>query len=574
SQQQQLLQSQLAAAAQMGMHMPNMAMPPPAMQQQQHASAAYSMPPPQMQQAAAAAADPAAAMMQAQLAAMAAQLAAQQAEVDRLAAANAAAAAPEKLGHIMTPVGLLQQFEPPNPQTFTPEPSTGYMFDAATKLYYDPITQYFYDSVTTKWNYYDAHFKTYIPTDDRVSGEEKVQQALFSGFGQNGAAAAAAAAEEKKDEKKTPSEIAKEMMKWAKKQDKASKVSLSLKPMVKPLETKSAFGSGMVAAAAAAGREGLGAASAATPTTPTGGAVGFGTEVTLKMLDRSKNPLAHLNSDSEEEETPPPPTTGHHHHHHYHQQHRQQQPRPEPMKEEPKFKTASEHRDAMMATLIDRDGKQCLLCRRAFPTVDVLDKHISKSDLHKKNLEEKQIEWGKAYVASVCAASDGRGGDYVSAAGSSVASTSAPSGSSWPSSSAAGAAAAAPVTDSYKYRDRAKERRNIHGIDAITADPFANSRGSGGGQVSVDAMLRESDAAAARPLDASNIGSKLLQKMGWQEGGGVGKNLQGIVAPIQAERRVEGTGLGLSGSKITHGMHATHQDKTRAALFARFQDRS
>lgn len=28
-----------------------------------------------------------------------------------------------------------------------------------------------------------------------------------------------------------------------------------------------------------------------------------------------------------------------------------------------------------------------------------------------------------------------------------------------------------------------------------------------------------------------------------------------------------------AGSKITHGMNASHQDKTRAALFARYQER-
>ena len=40
---------------------------------------------------------------------------------------------------------------------------------------------------------------------------------------------------------KSANDIAKEMLKWAKKQEKASKVQMSLKPLVKPLETKSAF---------------------------------------------------------------------------------------------------------------------------------------------------------------------------------------------------------------------------------------------------------------------------------------------------------------------------------------------
>uniref|UniRef100_A0A1I7X803 Auxin efflux carrier component n=1 Tax=Heterorhabditis bacteriophora TaxID=37862 RepID=A0A1I7X803_HETBA len=51
------------------------------------------------------------------------------------------------------------------------------------------------------------------------------------------------AEEKKRDEEKpqkSASDIAKEMMKWAKKQEKA-KVHMSLKPLVKPLETKSAL---------------------------------------------------------------------------------------------------------------------------------------------------------------------------------------------------------------------------------------------------------------------------------------------------------------------------------------------
>lgn len=50
-------------------------------------------------------------------------------------------------------------------------------------------------------------------------------------------------------QQKSAKDIANEMLKWAKKQEKATKVQMSLKPLVKPLETKSAFDSSHGAAA-------------------------------------------------------------------------------------------------------------------------------------------------------------------------------------------------------------------------------------------------------------------------------------------------------------------------------------
>ena len=42
----------------------------------------------------------------------------------------------------------------------------------------------------------------------------------------------------------------------------------------------------------------------------------------------------------------------------------------------------------------------------------------------------------------------------------------------------------------------------------------------------------------------SKFGSKMLAKMGWQEGQGLGKNQDGMKDCIQITRREEGTGLG------------------------------
>ncbi len=50
----------------------------------------------------------------------------------------------------------------------------------------------------------------------------------------------------------------------------------------------------------------------------------------------------------------------------------------------------------------------------------------------------------------------------------------------------------------------------------------------------------------SNPLDDDNIGNKLLKKMGFQSGTGLGKNASGITAPIQAIQKENKAGLGYS----------------------------
>ena len=46
------------------------------------------------------------------------------------------------------------------------------------------------------------------------------------------------------------------------------------------------------------------------------------------------------------------------------------------------------------------------------------------------------------------------------------------------------------------------------------------------------------------PIPTNNQGHRMLLQMGWSPGQGLGKNNQGMSAPIQAERRQRRSGLG------------------------------
>lgn len=72
-------------------------------------------------------------------------------------------------------------------------------------------------------------------------------------------------------------------------------------------------------------------------------------------------------------------------------------------------------------------------------------------------------------------------------------------------------------------------------------------------------------------IPADNIGSKLLRKMGWKEGEGLGKDGQGITKPVEAEGYVKGAGIGVRGGKseIVKGKFV---DKVRVSILKRFEE--
>ncbi|NXX77182.1 RBM5 protein, partial [Urocolius indicus] len=173
--------------------------------------------------------------------------------------------------------------------------------------------------------------------------------------------------------------------------------------------------------------------------------------------------------------------------------------------------------------LTDWKKMACLLCRRQFPNKDALIRHQQLSDLHKQNMDiyrrsklsEQELEALELREREM------------------------------------------------KYRDRAAERREKYGIP----EPPEPKR-----KKAYDAGTVNYEQPTKDGLDNSNIGNKMLQAMGWREGSGLGRKCQGITAPIEAQVRMRGAGLGAKGSSYGVSTADSYKDAVRKAMFARFTE--
>ncbi|KAJ3042685.1 hypothetical protein HDV00_006742 [Rhizophlyctis rosea] len=155
----------------------------------------------------------------------------------------------------------------------------------------------------------------------------------------------------------------------------------------------------------------------------------------------------------------------------------------------------------------------CLLCQRGFKQVKDLQKHHAKSDLHKTNLAEykqKQVVELRERLAAEAA------------------------------------------QQQTQYRNRAAERRMMYGQPEKIKDGRGGGwarkggRGGGGGGGYQPPAFQQS---VNQSLGSDNIGNRMLQKMGWKEGTGLGAAGNGIVAPVVAESYARGAGLGSVGAQ-------------------------
>lgn len=72
-------------------------------------------------------------------------------------------------------------------------------------------------------------------------------------------------------------------------------------------------------------------------------------------------------------------------------------------------------------------------------------------------------------------------------------------------------------------------------------------------------------------MSESNVGFKLMKGMGWREGEGLGRDGDGITAPIAVEMRAERAGLGLHSASSSADYSGG--DTYAGALKRRFRQR-
>ncbi|KAJ3051837.1 hypothetical protein HK097_007153 [Rhizophlyctis rosea] len=188
----------------------------------------------------------------------------------------------------------------------------------------------------------------------------------------------------------------------------------------------------------------------------------------------------------------------------------------------------------------DTNLTACLLCQRQFKQAKDLQKHFVKSDLHKTNLAEyKQrqiVELREKLVAQQQQATQ-------------------------------------------QYKDRAAERRKMFGQPErikVGRPGWGGKKGGRGNGFNGDAGGYQPPAfqqSIDQSLGADNIGNRMLQKMGWKEGQGLGAQGTGIVAPVQAESYTRGAGLGSAPSGSGYGSgDGSYRERLQNLTRARWEE--
>lgn len=379
------------------------------------------------------------------------------------------------LGINLQPINFLRIISAiPDTSLYLYDDTSGYYYDPATGLYYDPNSQYYYNSEIGSYLYWDQEKCTYVLASQADGGTGATSMAAYfidqntattSATASNGSNSQAAnsqatnsqvtnednnkedkKSECKQDKVKVAKKIVKDMEKWAKmlNQKKENTFQAPVQQIVDEVAPVPSVSRQQPLQRMANGYADVGFSMMESR------------EARLKpatesMAAKTLNKMLPYGSDSDNDGD----------------------------------QVASGPRSAGLdeKDLVDFAKLTCLLCKRAFQSLEILNKHIKMSNLHKENLQKLSL-----------------GNQSDNSNGSS----------------------------SLSYRDRAKERRLKYG--EVDPPPPNRSRERFEKEMrkqTVQMQKQASSNLANVPIDQSNVGNRLLQKMGWSEGQGLGKTNQG-----------------------------------------------
>uniref|UniRef100_A0A182K4M0 RNA-binding protein 5 n=1 Tax=Anopheles christyi TaxID=43041 RepID=A0A182K4M0_9DIPT len=432
-----------------------------------------------------------------------------------------------------------RKYPTPDTSQYQYDETSGFYYDPATGLYYDANSQYYYNSETSSYLYWDPDNQTYIAapastsaagstaTTTGTSASVSVSENTTTTTQQHPTLAESAERLEKsktkeqsqpQDKVKVAKKIVKDMEKWAKQLNQKKDYSViqpparieeatlfsSLgpsKPLPEPLVGLGNGGYADVGFSLLEKKEraGVSAASMVGGSSAATSTYPAGSSNVVKSVTSATSAYGGSDSDND-------------------------------------FGDGGEGSGPAERDLVDFERLTCLLCKRAFQSQEILMKHVKMSSLHKENLQKLN--------ANFRAAGGSRGGGGGGGGGSSD------GGSGGPYSG-------------LQYRDRAKERRAKYGEDE--APPVNRSKERFQREIEKQTQSQSAypqGTASAVPIGQNNIGNKLLQKMGWSEGQGLGRTNQGRVNIIEAEARVANVGLGIKTSAAAQFGRTTDDYKT------------
>ncbi|XP_039502744.1 RNA-binding protein 5 isoform X2 [Drosophila santomea] len=356
--------------------------------------------------------------------------------------------------------------------------TSGYYYDSSTGLYYDAHSQYYYNNETGAYLYWDQRRSTYVlatPAStqaalqevqaDAEQKEEEAKKAKEKDKEKEGG--------NKHDKVKVAKKIVKDMEKWAKQLNQKKDYTAVATPQ--PILANEV------------------------PSTSRGNQGGYA-DVGFSILEKKERgklndyapppalgPMNKLvnayggTSDSEEDSAPSAQTTL------------------------SSSGVTGGGGGAEESDYVDFQKLTCLLCKRAFQSLEILQKHLKMSTLHKENLAKLNQHTGSS------------------------------------------------IEEALAYRDRAKERRLKYGESDPPPPNRSRERFEQELKTLQSRQKQSTSAAPAMPISSSNVGSRLLQKMGWSEGQGLGRKNQGRTQIIEADGRSNHVGLGNKSAQMIPG---------------------